>query len=377
MTTTASTDTDGDAAGRTPLQAFADGLVIPAQPLALTADRTLDPQHQRVLSRYYLAAGAGGIAVGVHSTQFAIHDSHRHLLRPVLELAVETVAHHGRPDTVLIAGLCGPTRQAVAEAELAAELGYHAVLASPYGAGSMTEDELLDRTRAVGSVLPVIGFYLQPSVGGRILSREFWRELADLDCVIGIKVAPFDRYRTADVLYGVARSDRSHQVALYTGNDDHIVGDLLSIYPTPDGSVLRFVGGLLGQWSIWTQQAVRVHTLARQAQMGDIAAWRTLQDIDLALTDANGAIFDARNNFSGCLPGIHEALRRQGLMTGIWCLDETERLSDGQLAEIDRIWSAYPQLRDDDFVAQQLPRWLAESEPQPATSRIAATAPDR
>lgn len=342
------------------LRAFAAGTVIPAQPLVLTADLTLDERRQRALSRYYLASGAGGIAVGVHSTQFAIHNvQHRHLLRPVLELAADEVRADGSPETILVAGSCGPTDQAVAETELAADLGYHTVLAAPYGAGNLTEDELIDRARAIGEVLPVIGFYLQPSVGGRVLSREFWRRLCDLDCVIGIKVAPFSRYHTADVLWGVARSGRRDQVALYTGNDDHIIGDLLTIYPTPDGDELSFIGGLLGQWSLWTSEAVRILDLARKARAGDVGALNDLQRIDVALTDANGALFDAANNFRGCLPGIHEALRRQGLMSGLWCLDPDERLSHGQLAEIDRVWAAYPHLRDDAFVAEHLEQWLA------------------
>ena len=341
------------------LRNFAAGTVIPAQPLALTADLELDERRQRALSRYYLAAGAGGIAVGVHSTQFAIHDTHAHLLPRVLRLAAEEVAAYGTDETILIAGVVGPTQQAVAEAELASDLGYSAALVASYGAGDTTEEELIERSRAIGQILPVIGFYLQPSVGGRVLSREFWRDLAGLDSVIGIKVAPFDRYQTADVLWAVARSPRRNQIALYTGNDDHIVGDLLTSYPTPDGDTLTFVGGLLGQWSLWTAEAVRMLELSRRALAGDVASWAQLQALDVALTDANGALFDVRNNFRGCLPGIHEALRRQGLMEGLWCLDPHEQLSPGQIAEIDRVWGAYPHLRDDTFVQQHLADWLA------------------
>lgn len=340
------------------LRTFASGTVIPAQPLALTEGRALDERRQRALSRYYLESGAGGIAVGVHSTQFAIHDAHRRLLRPVLELAAEEVHAAGTSATVLVAGICGSTAEAVAEAELAHDLGYDAALLAPYGAGAPSEAALLRRAGAVGQVLPVIGFYLQPSIGGGALTREFWRELADLDCVIGIKVAPFDRYRTADVLWGVSRSRRHDAVALYTGNDDHVIGDLLTTYPTPDGGELRFVGGLLGQWSLWTSQAVNILRLSRQALAGNVVAWRELQRMEVALTDANGAIFDARNDFRGCIPGIHEVLRRQGLLAGVWCLDPDERLSGGQLADIDRVWSAYPQLRDDAFVTANRSRWL-------------------
>lgn len=340
------------------LRAFAAGQVIPAQPLALDADRRLDEARQRSLSRYFLAAGAGGIAVGVHSTQFAIHDTHRELLEPVLRLAAEERASHGSEETVLIAGVTGPVHQAVAEAELAARLGYDAVLATPYGQGDVSEAELIARTAAVGEVLPVIGFYLQDRAGGRYLSREYWQRLSELSCLIGIKVAPFDRYRTADVLWAVARSSRADEIALYTGNDDHIIGDLVLSYPRPDGGELRFVGGLLGQWSMWTSQAVRMLRLSHRVHEGDAAAAAMLRDLDVALTDANGAIFDAVNGFRGVIPGTHEVLRRHGLLAGRWCLDPDEDLSPGQLAEIDRIWDAYPGLRDDDFVTTHRDLWL-------------------
>lgn len=352
----------GSAAALTPLDAFAQGRVIPAQPLALDENRRLDETRQRALSRYYLASGAGGIAVAVHSTQFAIHDTHRELLRPVLALAAEEAAAAGDPTTVLVAGLSGPTAQAVGEAELALKLGYHAALCAPYGAHDLSEQQLVERMAAIGEVIPVIGFYLQDSVGGRPLSRDYWRRIADLESVIGIKVAPFDRYRTADVLWGVAHSHRADRIALYTGNDDHIVGDLLLEYPRPDGGSLRFVGGLLGQWSLWTSQAVDLLDLARRARAGDDGARAELRRIDMALTDANGAIFDVANDFVGCVPGIHEVLYRQGLLAGTWCLDERERLSPGQSAEIDRVLTAYPELTDDAFVAAHLDEWLGTKE---------------
>nr|WP_246211258.1 dihydrodipicolinate synthase family protein [Phytoactinopolyspora alkaliphila] len=330
-------------------------MVIPAHPLALDASRRLDERRQRALTRYYLEADAGGLAVAVHSTQFAIHEPERGLLSPVLQLAASTAAEYPDRSPVLVAGVCGSTSQAVAEAELAAELGYHLALLAPYGATELSDEELLARTRAVGEVLPVVGFYLQPAVGGRPLTRPFWRQLADIPSVVGVKVAPFDRYATLDVVHGVADSDRRADVAFYTGNDDHIVGDLLATYP----SGAEFVGGLLGQWAVWARSAVELLETVRQAKAGDDDALRRAIDMDTALTDANAAIFDARNNFHGCIPGIHEVLRRQGLLEGIWCLDEKEVLGVGQLAEIDRIWSAYPHLRDDEFVAENLERWLA------------------
>ncbi|MGD7705258.1 dihydrodipicolinate synthase family protein [Microlunatus sp. Y2014] len=341
------------------LERFAAGTVIPAQPLALTEDLQLDERRQRALSRYYLAAGAGGIAVGVHSTQFGIHYEHSHLLKPVLQAALDVVADHGDADTVMVAGVCGPTDQAVREAVQARDLGYHAALLAPQGAGDLDEAGLLERARLVGQEIPVIGFYLQPSVGGRLLSQDFWQQLANQESTIGIKAAPFDRYCTADVLWGVAHSDRADQVALYTGNDDHIIGDLLLQYPRADGKPLEFVGGLLGQWSLFTLEAVRILALSKQAKAGDTAARQELELLDLPLTDANGAFFDRLNGFVGCLPGIHEGLRRQGLMAGLWCLEPDEKLSPGQLEEIDRVWQAWPQLRDDAFIAEHLESWLS------------------
>lgn len=341
-------------AGHDAIDAFRRGTVIPAHPLALDAKRRLDERRQRALTRYYLESGAGGVAVAVHTTQFAIHEPERGLLQPVLELAATTAAEYATRSPIMVAGVCGPTAQAVAEAELAASLGYELALLAPFGTSGLTDDELLERTRAVGEVLPVIGFYLQPAVGGRVLPRPFWRQLADIPAVVGIKVAPFDRYATLDVVLGVADSDRRAEVAFYTGNDDHIVGDLLATYPTGT----EFVGGLLGQWAVWTHNAVGLLQLARAAKDGDDDALRQLIRMDTALTDANAAIFDARNGFHGCVPGIHEVLRRQGLLDGTWCLDENEALGPGQLAEIDRIWAAYPYLRDDEFIADNLDRWL-------------------
>lgn len=341
-----------------PIEQLREGQVIPAHPLALTADRRLDETRQRALTRYYLEAGAGGVAVAVHTTQFPVHEPERGLLQPVLELAAGTAAEYDRP-TILVAGLVGPVEQAVAEAELARSLGYQFALLAPYGTGAATDDQLLERARAVGDVLPVIGFYLQPSVGGRMLDRDFWRRLAEIESVVAIKVAPFNRYATLDVVHGVADAGRISDIALYTGNDDHIIGDLTAGYQLgADGRSAQFAGGLLGQWAVWARRAVEILQLSKQAKAGDDRALRDLLAIDAALTDANAAIFDARNAFAGCIPGIHEVLRRQGLLAGTWCLDEDETFGPGQLDEIDRIWQAWPQLRDDDFIAENLDRWL-------------------
>lgn len=339
------------------LARFRRGCVIPAHPLALDQRRRLDERRQRALTRYYLAAGAGGIAVGVHTTQFAIHDPKVGLLAPVLELAAETAAGS---HAVLVAGACGPTAQAVTEAELAASLGYHMVLLSPYA--GLDEDALIERARAVGEVLPVVGFYLQPAVGGRNLSREFWARLAGLDSVVGVKVAPFDRYRTLDVLHGVCAAGRNGDLALYTGNDDHILADLVAPHRIIVGGQpveVEFVGGLLGQWAVWVRTAVGLLDEARRARAGDDVALRRLLTLDGHLTDANAAIFDAANGYHGCIPGIHEVLRRQGLLEGRWCLDPAEELSAGQPRELDRVQQAYPHLRDDEFVAAHLHEWLA------------------
>ncbi|MCW3819139.1 dihydrodipicolinate synthase family protein [Micromonospora sp. DR5-3] len=332
------------------LDLLRDGTVIPAHPLALSADRRLDERRQRALTRYYLAAGAGGLAVGVHTTQFAIREAG--LLRPVLALAAETVDAEARRPVVKVAGACGDTAQAVAEAELAASLGYHAVLLSPVVPGA-DEAYLLDRARAVGEVLPVIGFYLQPAIGGPRLSTAFWRAFADLPSVVAVKLAPFDRYRTLEAVRGIAAADRAAEVALYTGNDDHILGDLLGEF-----TGRRFVGGLLGQWAVWTRAAVALFDRARAARAGDPAALAELTDRAEAVTDANAAVFDAANGFHGCIAGVHEVLRRQGLLDGVWCLDPAEGLSPGQAEELTRVTTAYPWLTDDDFVAEHRDDWL-------------------
>jgi dihydrodipicolinate synthase/N-acetylneuraminate lyase len=337
------------------------GQVIPAHPLALTSDRTLDERHQRALTRYYVDAGAGGIAVGVHTTQFAIRDRRHGLYRPVLELAAETArAARAASDApfALIAGAVGDTRQAVAEAELAAAIGYDMVLLGLGALASASDAELVRHCRTVAEVLPVFGFYLQPAVGGRVLSYAFWRELAEIPRVWAIKIAPFNRYRTLDVVRAVADSGRD-DLALYTGNDDSILLDLLTAFPVSRGgapAVRHIVGGLLGQWAVWTHTAVRMLTHARAARGATLdPSWLSE---NAALTDANGAIFDAAHDFAGCIPGIHEVLRRQGLLAGTWCLDPDETLSPGQAEEIDRVSRHYPRLADDTFVRENLERWM-------------------
>ncbi|MWV46985.1 dihydrodipicolinate synthase family protein [Paenibacillus sp. HJL G12] len=342
-------------------EALHDGLAIPAHPLALNADRELDERRQRALTRYYMASGAGGIAVAVHSTQFEIRDKGIDLLEPVLRMAAEEVERAGldRP-FMKIAGICGPTEQAVAEAGLAASLGYDAGLLSMGGLSGWTEEQLLKRTRRVAEIIPVFGFYLQPSVGGRTLSFEFWRAFAEIEGVIAIKMAPFNRYQSLDVVRAVMESERRDEIALYTGNDDNIVVDLLTKYRFKvNGQTVekRIVGGLLGHWAVWTHQAVELlHEIKRVREEEQIPAeWLTRA---VEVTDSNAAFFDPAHEFHGCIPGIHEVLRRQGLLEGRWCLNPKEELSSGQLEEIERVYDSYPHLNDDDFVKANLQLWL-------------------
>jgi dihydrodipicolinate synthase/N-acetylneuraminate lyase len=338
-------------------------MVIPAHPLALTAGRRLDERRQRALTRYYMAAGAGGIAAGVHTTQFEIHDPKVGLLRPVLELCAETIAESRSTrhrDSVRIAGVSGLTRQAVREASMASDLGYHAALLSLVNFRRAPVARLLEHAQAVAQVIPIIGFYLQPAVGGRVLPREFWFGLLEIDNLIAIKVAPFNRYETLEVVRAVWESGRAGDVALYTGNDDHIILDLLTTYRfAPRQPPLRMAGGLLGQWAVWTRRAVAQWKKCRDLQSAPGANIpHAMTTLAAQLTDANAAIFDAKNLFRGCIPGIHEILRRQGLLKGRWCLDPALELSPGQKADIDRVYHTYPQLNDDAFVATHLDEWL-------------------
>jgi dihydrodipicolinate synthase/N-acetylneuraminate lyase len=332
------------------------GLVIPAHPLALTRRRSLDERHQRALTRYYCAAGAGGLAVGVHTTQFAIHDPAVGLLAPVLELAAETAREAGKRP-VLIAGVIGKRAQALREARLARDLGYDAVLLSMAALGPAKNAALLEHARLVAEVLPVIGFYLQPAVGGRFLSYDFWRAFAEIENVVAVKIAPFNRYATLDVVRAVADAGRLKEIALYTGNDDQIVGDMVTHFDVGGGRRAVMQGGLLGQWAVWTRNAVELHRSCTKASRA-AAVPGTLLTLGTQLTDANGALFDVANNFRGCIAGLHEILRRQGLMAGRWCLDAEEDLSPGQDREILRVSRAYPHLTDDDFVAEHRDEWL-------------------
>jgi dihydrodipicolinate synthase/N-acetylneuraminate lyase len=337
------------------------GTVIPAHPLALDAVRTLDERRQRALTRYYVDTGAGGVAVGVHTTQFEIREPGIDLLRPVLELAAEELdARVGARPFLRVAGVAGPTGQAVAEAELARDLGYHAVLVSPGGLADRDAEYLLARSAAVGEVLPVIGFYLQEAVGGRYLPRDYWRRLADQPSTVAVKAAPFDRYRTLELVQGVVDADRGAEVALYTGNDDNIVADLLTPYVLPGPVTRRFVGGLLGHWSVWTRSAVQLHELVQKAWAGDERARADAWALAAAVTDLNAAVFDVRNGFGGVIAGVHEVLRRQGLLAGTWCLDPDEGLSAGQSDELTRAIGAHDWLRpEEEFIAAGREGWLA------------------
>ena len=335
------------------------GSVIPAHLLALDAGRKLDARRQRALARYYLDAGAGGLAVGVHSTQFAIREAG--LYQPVLQLAMDTARAWGKRPLLMIAGIAGRTGQARREAAIARDLGYHAGLLSLAAMKGASEDDLIGHCAAIAAELPVVGFYLQPAVGGLHLPASFWRRLAGIDNVVAIKMAPFNRYRTLDVMRGVVEARAEERITLYTGNDDHIVLDLLTPFVVKRGGEeveLRIKGGLLGHWSVWTRTAVEL--LARiHAAVANGAIPPELLALDSKVTDCNGAFFDVAHDFRGCIAGCHEVLRRQGLLEGIWCLDPDESLSPGQSGEISRIIASYPEFDDSAFVKANLERWLA------------------
>jgi dihydrodipicolinate synthase/N-acetylneuraminate lyase len=346
------------------LAAFRRGLVIPAHPLALTDDGRFDERRQRALTRYYVAAGSGGLGVGVHTTQFAIREPRVGLFEPVLSLAAEEM---NRADAtrevplVRIGGVCGPTDQALVEADLLVRLGYHAGLLSLAALASADDDMLIEHCRRVSERLPIVGFYLQSSVGGRPLSYAFWRRLAEIPRVVAVKIAPFNRYQTLDVVRAIVDAGRD-DITLYTGNDDAIVADLVTAFrfSTPRGPVeRRIVGGLLGHWSVWTRKAVELLDACR-AVAKESAVPAALLRTGIEVTDSNAAFFDAANRFAGCIAGLHEVLRRQGLLTSIRCLDPHETLSPGQREEIDRVYRAYPHLHDDEFVASHLTEWLRE-----------------
>ena len=363
-----------------------DGVVIPAHPLALDSERKLDEGRQQALTRYYHAAGAGGVAVGVHTTQFAIREPQHGLLEPVLRMAAKTISQFDfreSTQTVCIAGVCGRTKQAIAEATSARECGFHAGLLSLAAFKNESDDELITHCESVAREIPLFGFYLQPAVGGRVLSRSFWRRFAEIPNVTAIKIAPFNRYQTLDVVRAIAEAGRD-DIALYTGNDDNIIVDLLTEFRVPEAGTetvvpsfsgtlskqerhvevreapatsIRIVGGLLGHWACWTKRAVELlEDIKRSRHKNRIPA--DMLTLAAQTTDCNAALFDAANSFAGCIPGIHEVLRRQGLLEGIWCLDENETLSPGQAEEIDRVCRDYPHLTDDDFVREHLDEWM-------------------
>jgi hypothetical protein len=334
------------------------GTVIPAHPLALNQNLKMDEARQRALTNYYMACSAGGVAVGVHTTQFEIRKPGINLLEPVLKIASEEIekANLNRP-FIKVAGVCGSTNSAIKEAELGVKHGYHLGLVSMGGLNNYSDAELIKHAEAIAEIIPVFGFYLQPAVGGRVLSYEFWREFAQISNVYAIKVAAFNRYQTLDVVRAVCSSSRRNEIALYTGNDDNIVADLLTPYQfvINDEKVEKiFVGGLLGHWAVWTKKAVELLNEIKQCIANNYAGVEKLLSKGTEVTDMNAAIFDAKNSFKGCIAGIHEVLRRQGLLDGIWCLNPEEKLSPGQMEEIDRIYKSYPHLIDNDFVKEFL-----------------------
>ncbi|MDI9431170.1 MAG: dihydrodipicolinate synthase family protein [Planctomycetota bacterium] len=346
----------------TVLQKLRSGCVIPAHPLALDGQNKLDARRQRALTRYYLAAGAGGLAVGVHTTQFAIHDPKVGLYRSVLELAAETAGEAAWSSPILIAGILGKTEQAVREAQIAIELGYHIGLLSLTALKGKAIGELIDHARCVSEVIPVMGFYLQTTISGMILPQEFWRRFVELPNVVGVKIAPFHRYQTLDVLEAVAMSGRADDIALYTGNDDNILVDLLTRHMFHDGRCevpLQIAGGLLGQWACWTRRAVEHLETIKQIREANGPIEPEMLTLASQLTLANKAIFDADNGFVGCIPGISYVLMRQGLLANTASLDASETLSPGQAERIDEVVRRYPHLTDDEFVRANADQWLA------------------
>jgi len=340
-----------------------DGGVIPAVPLALDENRKYDEKRQRTLVRYYLDAGVTGIAAAVHTTQFEIRRPEINLFHDVVQTVLDEIGRFEKKNNktvVKIVGVCGKSGQAVSEAKFAGESGADAVLLSPGGLADLSEDEMIERTKLVAEIMPVIGFYLQPAVGGRIFSSGYWKRLADIGGVAAIKCAPFNRYQTIELVRGVALSERRDEIALYTGNDDNILVDLLTKYEVNvDGKKAekRFAGGLLGHWSVWTKTVVDLFEKIR-VYRGRESIPSELLTLAVKITDANAAFFDAANGYAGCIPGVHEVLRRQGIFKGIWCINPNEKLSPGQSAEIDRVYADYPELNDDNFVAAHLNEWL-------------------
>ncbi len=343
---------------------FREGLVIPAMPLALTSDRTFDRKSQQLLTRYYLEAGVGGIAVGVHSTQFEIRQ--HGLFEPVLCCVSETMDQWSEKNgkkIIKVAGICGKTEQAIKEAEFAIQAGYHAGLLSLSALKDATIPQIIKHCKTIAEHIPIIGFYLQPAVGGMALPYEFWKEFVQLPNVLGIKIAPFNRYKTFDVVRALCDANKENEITLYTGNDDNIVMDLITEYKIQSAGQIKKVrikGGLLGHWCVWTQKAVTLLGEIKQLIASGKEIPNELLTRSIEITDSNAAFFDAANDFAGCIPGLHEVLRRQGIMKGLWCLDENEVLSPGQSDEITRVYKAYPHLNDDDFICNNIANWLID-----------------
>lgn len=335
-----------------------EGTCIPAYPLALNEDLSHDELGQRVLTHYYIDSGMGGLAVGVHTTQFEIRDVG--LYEPVLRIAIEEINKRNLDyPFIKIAGVCGPTDQAIKEANIAKDLGYDLVLLSMGRLPDYSEDDLIKRTEEVAKIMPVFGFYLQPSAGGRIFSADFWDRFVNIENVVAIKTAPFNRYQTLDVLKAVLKSPRRDEIAMYTGNDDNIVADLLTTYSlNVEGTVYKkeIVGGLLGHWAVWSMKAVELFEDIKQQKKTKVS-YDDMLEIGTHITDANAAFFDTRNNFKGCIAGINEVLTRQGLLKGNWCLMDQEKLSEGQAEYIDEVYKSYPELNDDAFIEKNLERW--------------------
>ena len=337
---------------------LADGLVIPAVPLTLDESGSWSERHQRAVVNYYVEAGAGGIAVGVHSTQFAIREPKHGLFEPILRLSAQVAQQNAGAEFVRIAGICGDTQQARKEATLAADIGYHCGLLSLTAFCDQPEEVALQHAQVISEIIPIMGFYLQPAVGGRVFSFDFWKSFCEIENVVAIKIAPFNRYYTWDVVRAVMESGRE-DISLYTGNDDNIIADLLTPFSW-QGQTRYMSGGLLGQWGVWTKRAVELLEEIKQARTSESIAstWLTR---NAALTDANAAVFDTANNFAGCIPGILEVLRRQGIAPSSRCLDPAETLSLGQSEELDRVYKSHPELTDDEFVKRNLKRWLEKN----------------
>lgn len=344
------------------LKKLAAGTVIPATPLVLDENRKMDEKGLRLLMNYYLNCGVGGIATAVHTTQFEIREPEINLFEPILKLvSAEIDKFEKEHDTVIVkvAGACGPVEQAVREAELAKKYGYDAVLLSPGGLNHLSEDEMVKRTEAVAKVMPVIGFYLQTAVGGRVFSYNYWERVCAIPNVVAIKCASFNRYQTQEVVRAAAMSKRADEITLYTGNDDNIVIDLLTKYRfDKDGTPVEkdFKGGLLGHWSVWTKKAVEIFELT-QKEKGKDSISPELLTLAAQVTDSNSAFFDTANGFAGCIAGLHHVLVGQGLMKNTYCLNPDETMSKGQKEEIERVYKYYPHLSDDEFIKSNIDAW--------------------